>query len=676
MAYGRLDVFYPDGKYRSFSLEDGNVSVGRSPGNTITLETETISRYHFSIIYENETVYLLDMESQNGTYIDGVKVPKGDTRDLHGGEEILVGDLRIIYHQVDEMPTQPVRPDVDITQRVERTDVPFRLSVQPPPIAVPPSSHASAELSIENTSEEKGVYTVDVAGLEPSWVRIDRPRLIVNPGETAQVIVNVRPVRRPETAPGEYTFSIIVTDENDPTTKLEAETRITVLPYGGFGAALERKIIDGSERFRLHIHNQGSADLPLVIAGSDRIEDVAVDLVSSPNVTLQPGQRLVIQGHARPTRAKFIGRMETHPFDVVIRSQEANQFMAVVRGSVVQQPLLTPAVLAGGGVLVGLLLLGGLLLLSILFAPQPEVISMQVQSTLVARGQGLEITWEVNNVDELTLLVDETPVATDLAPETTSYTLDTTFLSASPLISLQGTTRNQSARLDQVIRVYDPMQLNTFTALPPELVRYVVQPLQLSWEVANADSVQITVKGFTGDFAGGAFAANASTDEIIGIPEDNVTVLLQAQDAFGNPYTEQIVIPAVMPQCQPNADEVVLRGGPDPRNQQIGTVPPDVTIAVDARDVTGAWVRVQLEGGLAGWGALDQFECAGSFNPGDLRQVIDVTPPPPTPLESNVTPISATATPTPAMGASVPVTPGAGATPTEDAPTLQPTTAG
>ena len=170
MAYGRLDVFYPDGNFRSFGLKDNNISVGRSPGNTVQLDSETLSRYHFSVTHADGAVYLNDLESQNGTYIDGVKVPDGERRELRGGEEILAGEMRLIYHVVDEMPTQPVRPAVDTTQRIESANINFEISVQPPPIAVPPGAHASAELSVFNRGEEAQTYLVDVEGVPQDWL--------------------------------------------------------------------------------------------------------------------------------------------------------------------------------------------------------------------------------------------------------------------------------------------------------------------------------------------------------------------------------------------------------------------------------------------------------------------------------------------------------------------------
>ncbi len=669
MAYGRLDVFYPDGNFRSFPLKDEQVSVGRSPGNTITLDTETISRYHFSIINESGDIHLADMESQNGTYIDGIKIPQGEKLPLRGGEEIIVGDLRIIYHEMDESPTQPVRTGEGTTQRIEKQDVPFSLSVQPPPIAIPPGAHASAELTITNTSEEKGFYTVEVAGIDRNWVRIDRPKLMLDPQEAAQAIINVRPVRRSDTVPGEYEIRLVVREENTPNARLEAKTYIRVLPYSGFGAALERKRITATERFRLHLHNQGNADLPLVIGGGDRTPQTELELVSSSQVILQPGQRLVIQGKAKLKKTKLIGTAETQPFDVVVRSEDPSQFMAVLRGQVSQQPMLpTWSLGVGAGVLAAFVLLL-LFIVAALTAPNPQITAFSVSSTQVARGEPLQIEWAAEDVAEIALLVDGTPVAT-FPPQTSSYTLQTTALPRSAVVEVAGSARNREARLSQTVRIYDPVLMRTFTANPPELVRFVVQPLTLSWELDNAAFVQVNgLEAFTTDEGlAPEYRAVDETDELVGIPLDDLSVSVYAEDDLGNPFTYQELIPAVLPQCTAADADVPLRNGPDPRNQQVATVFADDTVVVDARDITGAWVRVQLDAGLSGWGALDAFTCTDRFNPANLRQVVEVTPPPPPPITPTAAPADTTETGgvTRTPGSVVPTT----------TPTAQPTTAG
>ena len=81
MAYGRLDVFWPDGQFKTFQLVENTISVGRSTGNSIALETTTISRYHFSLTHDGQTTYITDMDSANGSFVDGVRLP-ANTRAL------------------------------------------------------------------------------------------------------------------------------------------------------------------------------------------------------------------------------------------------------------------------------------------------------------------------------------------------------------------------------------------------------------------------------------------------------------------------------------------------------------------------------------------------------------------------------------------------------------------
>ena len=126
MAYGRLDVFWPEGQFMTFPLVENSISVGRSTGNTVALDTNTISRYHFSLTHDGQKTFITDMDSANGTFVDGERIAANTPRELDGGDEIQIGQLRIIYHQLDEMATQPVKAVEDTTQRIEVAALTFR----------------------------------------------------------------------------------------------------------------------------------------------------------------------------------------------------------------------------------------------------------------------------------------------------------------------------------------------------------------------------------------------------------------------------------------------------------------------------------------------------------------------------------------------------------------------
>jgi len=657
MAYGRLDVFYPDGNFRSFGLKDNSISVGRSPGNTIQLDSETLSRYHFSVTHEDGIIYLDDLESQNGTYLDGVQVPTGERRELRGGEEILAGELRLIYHEVDELPTQPVRAQVDTTQRIESANINFEVSVQPPPIAVPPGAHASAELSIYNLGEQAQVYLVEVEGVPKQWLRIDRPRLTVEGGDSEQIIINFRPTRQPQTRPGEYAVTLTIREDDQPENALVATTHVRVLPYSGMGIALERDAVASNEQFRLHLHNQGNSDLTLAVGPGKRIRDIALDVDGSDKVTLGPGERSVVQGRVRPTQSRLVGGVETYPFELVVRAQDASQFMAVVKGTVAQaavMPTWVPIAAGAGLATLALVLLG---LLTLLNTPQPAITAFSVAPTFVPRGAPVEVQWEVEDTNNLQLLVDETPIAL-LTPESGNFLLDTTALSENAVISIVGVAGNNADRLDQSVRIYDAMQVESFDVQPQQLVRHVVQSIDLSWNISNAEFVELSgLESFSAPTINGQQLDPEDTAEgIVGIVQEDLAITLYAEDALGNPFTEQIIIPAPPPQCTAIEESLPLRSGPNELNQTVGAIPADTSVVVTARDVTGAWVRVDLEGNLSGWGALEGLDCADNFNPADLQQEIEVTPPPAAP--ATTTPQATATEGTPSVAPLQPTTSG------------------
>ena len=73
-VYGRLDVYWPNGPIENFALEKTEIGIGRLPGNDIVLDTTTLSRYHVKISHTGGQVSITDLESINGTYVDGVRL--------------------------------------------------------------------------------------------------------------------------------------------------------------------------------------------------------------------------------------------------------------------------------------------------------------------------------------------------------------------------------------------------------------------------------------------------------------------------------------------------------------------------------------------------------------------------------------------------------------------------
>jgi hypothetical protein len=661
MAYGRLDVFWPDGVFKTFPLIENNISIGRSTGSTIVLDTTTISRYHFTITNDGEQVYITDTDSVNGTFVDGIHLKNDEPRPLYGGEEIQAGHLRIIYHHIDEQPTQPISPIDETTQRIELEQPAFKIDVQGPTHAFSPGAHMSAELAITNTTEQARRFMVEVAGIPREWVRIDRPQPEVAANDTVQVLINFKPLRRSDSTPGDYPVTVSVFPKEMPDDVLVAHFPVRILGYNSFGVVLENHQLASGDRFQLHLHNLGSADLPLTIAGRDLSGKLRFT-IPSPQVLVAPGQRLTIQGEVKPQQPLMFGAPQRYPFDLLVRSNDAAEFLIPSRGYFVEKPMLpawTPYALVAGGVA---LVLAVILLAALVLTPRPEpnISVFTVNSTQVAQGSALALRWGVTDVAVLRMEVNGTPVAVTLDPQSDGVAIDTSGLRGLVEIALVGENGEKSSSASQTIYVYEPLGSVAFTADPPTMVRYVVQNLTVHWDVPGAISVQLGGVGAFSNIALEPAYGAVETLSIVGIPAGPFSLMLTAQDEAGNTLQQSIDIQVVNPECGPANDSVTLYAGPDPRHQVVGTVPGGTMVVINAQDSGGQWLRAEIPGSDGGWGLRSEFVCADTFDPNELYKEVNlptVPPPTPTPTSTNTPTATATATATPTSSPTPTLTP-------------------
>ena len=72
-----------------FPLIDLEHSIGRHRTNSVRLASEWVSRWHAALIQAPDGFLLVDRGSQNGTYVDRVRI---QSQLLVGNEEIRIGD--------------------------------------------------------------------------------------------------------------------------------------------------------------------------------------------------------------------------------------------------------------------------------------------------------------------------------------------------------------------------------------------------------------------------------------------------------------------------------------------------------------------------------------------------------------------------------------------------------
>ena len=152
---------------KSFDLiKDKNI-VGRDPESDIVIDDIEISRNHLVITRERETFQIEDLNSTNGTFLNGKKIKKQTV--IKNGDLISLGEnhvLEFVVEKIDEV-TEPSQLDQEepleeVTQDEEKiTKVEDSQKVRAPKIK-PDKNNRKKKTSSQKADDQK----------KPAWVII------------------------------------------------------------------------------------------------------------------------------------------------------------------------------------------------------------------------------------------------------------------------------------------------------------------------------------------------------------------------------------------------------------------------------------------------------------------------------------------------------------------------
>jgi transcriptional regulator with GAF, ATPase, and Fis domain len=100
---------------RTILLHSAEVPVGRDPLNVVAISDPSLSRHHCLLVRDEQGYSIRDLQSRNGTFVNGVAVTEGR---LRHGDQISVGDSVFVFlmsEEVEEPATNHVEFDEGTT---------------------------------------------------------------------------------------------------------------------------------------------------------------------------------------------------------------------------------------------------------------------------------------------------------------------------------------------------------------------------------------------------------------------------------------------------------------------------------------------------------------------------------------------------------------------------------
>ena len=83
-----------DGVGKSFPITDTSLKIGKSPDNDVVIDSPTVSRNHLVIQRQGDRFLVQDLQSTNGTFIDGAQIREAY---LKPGQLLELGDVQLRF---------------------------------------------------------------------------------------------------------------------------------------------------------------------------------------------------------------------------------------------------------------------------------------------------------------------------------------------------------------------------------------------------------------------------------------------------------------------------------------------------------------------------------------------------------------------------------------------------
>jgi pSer/pThr/pTyr-binding forkhead associated (FHA) protein len=103
-----LILFKKDGSRKTFSLRGDTTIVGRHDDCDLRIPLKDVSRKHCQISRNNESLKIRDLDSRNGTFINGKRINEDTT--ARAGDYITISPLTFLL-QIDGEPKKIAPPN-------------------------------------------------------------------------------------------------------------------------------------------------------------------------------------------------------------------------------------------------------------------------------------------------------------------------------------------------------------------------------------------------------------------------------------------------------------------------------------------------------------------------------------------------------------------------------------
>ena len=105
-------------KGRTFDMDRETIFVGRSSANDLRLKDNSISRRHLSVQAKDGKFYVKDLESTNGTFVEGRRIQPGTEVAVTDGVPLAIGNIFLSIGKQFQGDIKSIEEAIDLSNRL------------------------------------------------------------------------------------------------------------------------------------------------------------------------------------------------------------------------------------------------------------------------------------------------------------------------------------------------------------------------------------------------------------------------------------------------------------------------------------------------------------------------------------------------------------------------------
>ncbi|MBI2816716.1 MAG: FHA domain-containing protein [Acidobacteria bacterium] len=140
---------------KEIPLQKATMTIGRTPGNDLVIDNLAVSGLHARLVLEEDHFLVEDMNSLNGTFLNGQRIRKSQLSD---GDEILIGKHTLIFRGEGAIPKAD--STMDRTQPIKQMDATVVLDTKKRREFLAKATSIATEGVSQSVQEKIGTLTV------------------------------------------------------------------------------------------------------------------------------------------------------------------------------------------------------------------------------------------------------------------------------------------------------------------------------------------------------------------------------------------------------------------------------------------------------------------------------------------------------------------------------------